>query len=162
MALSDEDRAAIRELREHLEGKNPFIPSEKWERVLKLAGEEPEEPANGTFWLDPDENNLWIRDDLAGGYDDPVDLGRWWGTGRPAEFSWIQVHRSAPNLVELVRKDTLAAQGSAILSELFGTWEAIHHEKCGRGLLSTCSYPGCQGRWRQLVAWGCDTTWEQY
>lgn len=161
MPLSDQDRAVMRRLRSQMDEMAPAARADL-KRVLKLAGEEPGEPANGTFWWDPDENDLWMRDDMAGGYGDHVDLGRWWATGRAQEFSWIEVHAEAPKLVELVRKDSLAAQGSAILTELFGTWEAVHHEKCGRGLMSTCSYSECKDLWKKLVAWGCDTTWEQY
>jgi hypothetical protein len=107
MALSDEDRAAIRVVRRFLDEASPGDLGERaaWERVLKLAGEEPPEPADRTFWLDEEECDVWVRDDKTTAWVyGPSNLDRWWKTGSGENFSWIDVCRLSPKLVELVRK----------------------------------------------------------
>jgi hypothetical protein len=140
MALSDEDREAIQYVRGYLEGRTPLPKVFLWERVLKLAGEEPPEPADGTWWLDIEEDQLWIRDDKAA-YDHS-DLGRWWCTGTGEKFSWIQMCGMRLRLVELVRKDSTGV----VVDEMYGAAEALHVKLHGSapGTLFTCTSPECR------------------
>jgi hypothetical protein len=159
MALSDQDRAAMRRLREVATGVDPGTVA-AIERVLALAGLEPEEPAEGTFWYDPEEHDVWIRDDKSA-YDSN-DLSRWWTTGSGEKFSWIQVWGLAPKLVELVRADEVDAKKRQwLLVELHGAWEAWHHNACGRSKpLSLCGYHECAHRWKTLLDLGYLKEWE--
>lgn len=155
MALSDEDRAAIREVREWMQ-ESQALPSATWERVLKLAGEEPEEPADGTFWFDPAENDLWIRDDKAVAMvNGPNDLHRWWCTGTGEKFSWIEVFRQAPVLVELVRADEAPVTLQTALRDLRARAEAMHVLLHGPNpAISGCTSGPCYMMWRGLCEHG--------
>lgn len=160
MGLSDEDRAAIKVVRRFLDEASPGDLGERaaWKRVLRLAGEEPPEPASGTFWLDPEENELWMRDDTAAF--DHNDPSRWWCTGTGEKFSWIQVCLIAPKLVELVVADVTTRRAHTILFELASAWEAWHHTACGRSLpLVRCDYHECRHRWQALLGYGLGEDW---
>jgi hypothetical protein len=155
MALSDEDRAAIAHVRMLVAGM-PSQDKEHLERVLRLADEGPAEPDEGTFWLDPEENDLWIRDDRAVTFG--FDLARWFRTGDDQKFTWAQ----APRLTELVRADEASKRYRTFLMELHGSWEAWHHNACGmRGLLSGCEYHECVHRWGVLLGYGFEKEWEE-
>lgn len=149
MPLSDEDREAIGYVRGYLEGRLPPPKEYLWERVLKLAGEEPPEPANGTFWFDPAENDLWIRDDRAA-FDDN-DPSRWWTTGSGEKFSWIEVCHRVPKLVELVRADGVDVPLHAALLDLHSRAEAMHEKLHGPNPpISQCTSGPCYMMWRSL------------
>lgn len=153
MALSDEDRAAIRLVREFLEQDGPLGDRDKWERVLKLAGEEPLEPDAGTFWLDPDDHDVYLRDDRA--TLDFNDLHRWWCTAVEEKFTWIEVFRRAPKLVELVRADEASVPLQAALRDLRVRAEAMHVKLHGPNpAISGCTSGPCYMMWRGLCDHG--------
>jgi hypothetical protein len=158
MALSDEDRAAIHIVRAMmaavpLDDRLDKVGIDALNRVLRLAGEEPTEPDEGTFWLGPEENDLWIRDDRAVSFG--FDLDRWFRTGDDEKFSWSRVLAESPQLVELVRADEAAKRYRMFLMELHGAWEAWHHNACGRKVpLSGCEYYECAHRWGMLLGYG--------
>lgn len=164
MALSDEDRGAIKVVRRFLDEASPGDLGERaaWERVLKLAGEEPPEPADGTFWLDEEECDVLVRDDKAVlMVSGPGDLYRWYRTGDGEKFSWIEVCRISPKLVELVRATPAAKKAATILYELASAWQSWHHENCGRREpLGNCQYHECAHRWRALLGYGLEENWE--
>lgn len=162
MALSDEDRAAIREVREWME-TSQAVPPATWERVLRLAGEVPPEPADLTFWYDPNEPNVWMRNDNATlMVHGPNDLNRWWCTGDDRNFSWDHVSGDALHLVELVPADTTAAKARTILHELASAWQAWHRNACGRReTLANCEYHECVHRYQALLAYGLEEDWEE-
>lgn len=166
MALSDEDRAAIGIVRAMVEAVPPddrldTVGIGALERVLKLAGEEPAEPGDGTFWLDPEENDLWIRDDMATQSRGTGDLDRWFVTGGNRNFSWNEIGAARDRLVELVRRQNAESRYRMFLVELHGSWEAWHHNACGRKVpLSRCEYHECAHRWGMLLGYGFEKEWE--
>jgi hypothetical protein len=139
MGLSEADRAAALRLKAARDEMAPSLRGDL-ERVLLLAGLEPPEPASGTFWLDEEEGELWVRDDMAATSEN--DLDRWWCTGNAAKFSWIEVHRVAPKLVELVREDSMGV----VVDEMYAVAEALHVKLHGSAprTMFTCTAPECR------------------
>lgn len=166
MALSDEDRAAIRIVRAMMaavpvEDRLDTVGIAALERVLKLAGEEPKEPADRTFWFDEEECEVWIRDDRAT-INGRGDLRRWRATRSGGNFTWTEVCGFASKLVELVRIDAPGKNYQAVLMELHWAWEAWHRNACGKGKpLSECQYHECAHRWKVLLGYGFDKEWER-
>lgn len=161
MALSDEDLRAVRRLRAQMDEMAPSARNDL-ERVLRLAGEELKEPGDGTFWLDPEETDLWVRDDMASQFRGNGDLDRWFVTGSDKNFSWKEVGRAQDRLVELVRKDSTPTSARNLLLELHGAWEAWHYNACGREVpLRLCAYHECLHRWMELLRFGFEREWEQ-
>jgi hypothetical protein len=159
MTLSGEDLAAIGRVRGLLDALSRDD-RRSLERVLALAGEKPSEPVDGTFWLDPEEMDLWIRDDKAAPFG--FDLSRWFTTGTDENFSWSEISGIAPRLVELVRRSDAQSRHRVVLMELHGSWEAWHHNACGRQEpLSGCGYHECVHRWGVLLGYGYEKEWEE-
>jgi hypothetical protein len=162
-SLSDEDLADIAWVRSAMEDWMGMdaSPEQKGalERVLALAGEEPPEPEDQTFWYDPQDRIVYHRDDLQNpGFD-----GNWYAAGRMSGESWQSMGAARRRLVQLVPKSTEpeVSVGTEVLMNLLGAWEQRHREKCGRsGRLSKCGYEECKSYWRTLHGYGVRTTWE--
>lgn len=165
--LNDEDLAAIATVRMAMTKwmgvhSDPEF-SDALERVLALAGEEPVEPEDQTFWYDPQDRIVYQRDDLQNpGFD-----GNWYAAGRMTGESWRDMGAARRRLVQLVPKgeevriSPADGQCREVLMELLGAWESQHRKGCGGSTrLSKCPYYECEAYWNRLHGFGVRTTWE--
>jgi broad specificity phosphatase PhoE len=161
--LSDEDLAAIAYSRNLVDRMDlPQADRQYLERVLVLAGEEPQEPDDQTFWYDPQDRIVYQRDDLQ----NPGFPGSWYATGRMTGESWRDMGAARRRLVQLVPgeeepRTPIAGEHQEVLMDLLGAWEAEHRKGCGGSVrLSKCQFVECKVYWSRLHDLGVRTTWE--